>query len=65
MKKFKIQNLNIQEISRDAQRHINGGAGSSGCTDFYARGRDAGEGDPCEFAFSGCVGTITNGLCCI
>jgi len=65
MKKFKIQNLNIQEVSREDQRQIKGGFGCSGCTDFFARGHDAGEGDPCEFAISGCLGTIQNGLCCV
>ncbi|OJJ18581.1 hypothetical protein BKI52_23505 [marine bacterium AO1-C] len=59
MKKFKNRKL-----SKSALQQVKGGVCSSGCTDFYARERDAGEGDFCEFAFSGCPGTIQNGLCC-
>ncbi|OJJ18578.1 hypothetical protein BKI52_23490 [marine bacterium AO1-C] len=60
MKKFKDQKL-----PKKALQHVKGGSCNSGCTTFYARGTNSGEGDPCQFAISGCWGIISFGLCCI
>jgi len=70
MKKFKIQNLNIEQISREAQRKIQGGSTCyPGCYDFFTSqaGKEVEEGDLCEpgIFYAGCYGTIQNGQCCV
>jgi len=66
MKKFKIQNVSIQPMSRECQRDIKGGCFElNGCTVFYTRPPNAQDGDPCECAVNFTSGTIRGGLCCI
>ena len=59
-----MKDFKDQQLSKRTLEQIKGGFGSSNCTNFYARGIDAGEGDACEFAITGQFGTIQNGLCC-